>query len=199
MQIGDGNPAMVYTPALNINAMRQLLAEQKVGEYLRKHGEAYQGVFAMCPDYYLPFELSLKDLETVAAEPLTTQPERPWIFTTASNDNQGYTNGVYFGKPSHLIQVMTRYEIVDAILPSRANFEHQLRWGMEKRGVKRRVLKNYEKGWCLAKVRNSYKIRHVQWVNRVMSKQRPFDGPLLEELKKCTNCTNLMECAMRKV
>jgi len=121
-----------YYPVQVINAVRQLYAESRVSDWLRKHKEDYDAVVVCGPDYFPVTSICTDDVKAC-------MDKRDTVYTTDINDAQGYTNGFYIGHPDPIIKVMDRYRFIHEYMPCNKDYEYILKWAFEKYGIQRVV------------------------------------------------------------
>jgi len=112
------------------NSLRQMYSEYRVGCFLEKNIDKYNGAVVCGPDYYLLNELEPKDYFRLDDT----------VYTTRVNDAQGYTNGFYLGKLQPLIKILKRYEEIESYLPTNKDYENVLLESFIKHNVKRQKI-----------------------------------------------------------
>lgn len=100
------------------NSLRQMYSEYRVGTFLEKNKNIYQGAIICGPDYYImnkfvPTDDYFKDDSC--------------IYTTDVNNGNGYTNGFYVGKINPLVKILKRYEDIEQYLPTDKDYEYILK------------------------------------------------------------------------
>lgn len=121
-----------YYPIQVINAVRQLYAESRVSDWLRRHKTDYDAVVVCGPDYFPVTSICIDDVKA-CMDNLDT------VYTSDINDAQGYTNGFYIGHPEPIIKVMDRYKFIHEYMPCNKDYEYILKWAFEKHGIQRVV------------------------------------------------------------
>ena len=121
-----------YNPIQVLNAVRQLYAESRVSDWLRKHKTEYDAVVVCGPDYFPVTSICIDDVKAC-------MDKHDTVYTTDINDGQGYTNGFYIGHPEPIIKVMDRYRFIHEYMPSNKDYEYILKWGFDKHNIERIV------------------------------------------------------------
>lgn len=123
-------------PARTLNAIRQLYSESRVAAFLRT--SSHDVAVVTGPDYFLSLDV---DLRTLAAALQTARGDRT-VYTTKVNDNHGYTNGYYVGRPAAVALVMDRFAYVGGRAPPTTkvlDYESLLRHAFLDAGATRQV------------------------------------------------------------
>lgn len=128
-----------YSEVTIQNAVKSLYLEYKVALYLRNHLDTFDIAFSISSDIWLPRDVDEDDIKRVV------NMSDANLFTTQNNDAQGYTNGFYMGKPRPLQTIMSRFEDLGKTLPTKKDFEHQLKVAFDQHQIARQVLKGYER------------------------------------------------------
>lgn len=111
-----------YTPNTVKNSIRQMYSEYRVGKFLDKNKNKFEGAVICGPDYYILNKININDFkESIAA--------KDTIFLTQVNNGgyNGYTNGLYFGKIDNLNKMLFRYENLSQYIPTPQDYEHILK------------------------------------------------------------------------
>ena len=108
-----------YDDILIKNAIRQMYSENQIGLFLQQNITNYKCAIICGPDYYLLNDVNLNDVEN-------SINNKSCVYTTQVNDACGYTNGFYIGSLQPLIKILTRYSILDKLLPTDNDYEHVL-------------------------------------------------------------------------
>ena len=120
-----------YSNSTIRNAIRQMYSEYRVGLFLEKNKNKYDGAVICGPDYYLLNSINLEDVNNSL--------KNNNVYTTMVNDAQGYTNGFYFGKLELLIPILKRYEKIELYLPINKDYEYLLKKSFEDNKINRSV------------------------------------------------------------
>jgi hypothetical protein len=123
-----------YKPETVKNALRQLYSEQRVGEFLKKNKDKYDGAVVCGPDYYILNSIKIDDFKN------STQLNNH-IFVTNVNkgSNNGYTNGLYFGKIDNLNKILFRYSNLTSHIPTVKDYEYILREAADNHNLKVKI------------------------------------------------------------
>jgi hypothetical protein len=119
-----------YSHYTSMNACRQLYSEYRFGKFLEKNKNKYEGAIVCGPDFYIINKLNLNDFKDSL--------KNKNIYTTDTNDAQGYTNGFYFGKPEVLVKILNRYTYFYTF-PENKDYEFLLKQSFIKHNIKRIV------------------------------------------------------------
>ena len=111
-----------YTQNTVKNSIRQMYSEYRVGKFLEKNKNKYEGAVICGPDYYILNNINLNNFEESIAAKDT-------IFLTQVNNGgyNGYTNGLYFGKIDNLNKMLFRYEELSKYIPTPQDYEYILK------------------------------------------------------------------------
>ena len=120
------------------NALRQLFAEARVGEFLRGHVAHFDVAVVIGPDILLPLPLPLRHVELAAVHENV-------VYTSMQNDADGYTDGLYIGRPKTVATVLRRLDelarhMAGYASPHGPDFEGLLKAAFDAHGVRRAVL-----------------------------------------------------------
>ena len=120
-----------YPPPTVRNAMRQMYSEMRVGQHL--FGSNADVAVVCGPDFYVANDISLAHInEAVSAG----SDSLAFVYTAQVNDAEGYTNGLYIGKPRAVADV-TRHRFSD-YKSSPHDYEHHLKQQFVRYGVQHR-------------------------------------------------------------
>ena len=131
------------------NALRALYSESRVGRWLSAQAGKRDGVdvAVVCsPDLFIANRLSIHDVLIAAGRRphpdlnASTAARFPGglLFTTNLNDEQGYTDGFYMGRPSVLAPVLSRLHDLSTLNATRS-YEILLKAAVDKRRLYRAV------------------------------------------------------------
>ena len=102
------------------NSIRQMYAEEKIGNFLLNHTNDYKCAVVCGPDYYLLNNINLKHVTDSINNTSS-------VYTTTVNDGQGFTNGFYIGSLLPLTKILKRYSILTQLLPTDKDYEFLLK------------------------------------------------------------------------
>ena len=120
-----------YTESDIKNSIRQMYSENQVGLFLEKNINNYETAIVCGPDYYLLNPINLEDV--------TNSVTNSVVYTTAVNDGEGYTNGLYIGSLPPLIKILKRYSVLEKLLPTDKDYEYLLKRSFEMNKINRLV------------------------------------------------------------
>jgi hypothetical protein len=92
-----------YPPPLVANAWRQMYAENKIAEFLKKNPNRYDFVVVSGPDFFYWSEFSKSDIRKILEDADN-------IMMSSSNNGEGYTNGFYVGRTNTVVKILERFE-----------------------------------------------------------------------------------------
>lgn len=118
--------------------LAQLFFEQRVSDFLRREGAAFDVAVVCRPDLFAMQPISLRDVRRAAAA------ADPIVFVTDVNLGlhwAGYTDGFYFGRPQHVAQLTSQLRDFAAIRAGRQamDFEMHLKMAFAHYGLRREV------------------------------------------------------------
>ena len=113
-----------------LNALRQLYSEYRVGKYLEKNIHNYDGCVISGPDYYFSNYINLRHINS-------SLKKHDTIYLSKVNDENGYTNGFYFGTLKPMCKILKRYEDSFEVLKNQNifNYETLLKYFVIKYGI----------------------------------------------------------------
>lgn len=113
-----------------INAFRQLYSEYRVGCFLEKNKDKYDGAIISSSDLFIVNKINLNHFKNSLENKNT-------IYIPPMNDAYGYTNGFYFGQTECLIKLLKRYEIMITSISFSRDYEFYVKIMMEYYKIKR--------------------------------------------------------------
>jgi len=158
-----------YSKATIQNALRQMYAEEQVGNFLNKKQNEYKIALVSGPDFYF---LNKLDIQNVIKSPVYTNA----IFTSVVCDAMGYTNGFYFGCITPMVKILKRFSILEMLLPSKHDYEALLKKTFELHNVER-MRSTVE----FVKIRSNKKVRLIG------KTKSPRYKAIVEEISKAIN------------
>ena len=111
-------------------AWRQLWQESAVAKFLRS--SSYDLAVAMESSIHPPTPIATTDILRI---------QRGLVFRTSNNDADGYTNGLYVGKPQDISVVMSR--LTPTYLSEPHDYEHQLKRAFVRNNLTSEILEGY--------------------------------------------------------
>jgi hypothetical protein len=120
-----------YSEISTQNAFRQLYAEFRVSQYIRQHMEKYALIVALGSDFFFVKNFPIQSIKNINEET---------ILLSDMNDAEGYTNGVYVGKPTPVIKVMSRFQNLSEYDQLQRDYERILLESVLKNNLNREVI-----------------------------------------------------------
>lgn len=121
-----------YKPSIIKNCIRQMYSEEQIGKFIENHKDKYDCVVVCGPDYYLLKPINIRHVNNIINK-------KNYVYTADLADVGGYTNGFYIGQPSQIIKIISRFSILDYLLPTDKNYEYLLKRTFLKYNIERRV------------------------------------------------------------
>jgi len=120
-----------YNPNTVKNSIRQMYSEYRVGKFLEKNKNKYEGAVICGPDYYILNKININDFKE-------SVKSKDSIFLTQVNNGgyDGYTNGIYFGNINNLNKMLFRYEELSRYIPNPKDYEYILKNACDNKNLK---------------------------------------------------------------
>jgi hypothetical protein len=153
------------------NAIRQMYSENQVGLFLERHMKSYKCAIVCGPDYYLLNNVNLEHVQNSINNDSA-------VYTTITNESQGYTNGFYIGALKPMVKILKRYSILEQLLPTNKDYEYLLQKGFEINKIDRLVTDTF-----FVKIRSNKKIErqglmmHDEFTETINNISLPCEKP----------------------